>query len=150
MDFRRRISARPEILEALLLWLHPLFHIDCFCGSASDTLARGHGDGHVPRGRGQHSRPLRRIFTAVPARVSCFLQGRGFMALWAHGPTPCPCPPCPPYPLPCPPCPPCISSCVSGQVPRARHCLPRTPSAAAIPSSDATVISASPPPPPPF
>ena len=41
VDFRRRISARPEILEALLLWLHPLFHIACFCGSASDTLARG-------------------------------------------------------------------------------------------------------------
>ena len=43
VDFRRRISARPEILEALqalLLWLHPLFHIACFCGSASDTLAR--------------------------------------------------------------------------------------------------------------
>ena len=41
VDFRRRISARPEILEALLPWLHPLFHIACFCGSASDTLARG-------------------------------------------------------------------------------------------------------------
>ena len=41
VDFRRRISARPEILEALLLWLHPLYHIACFCGSASDTLACG-------------------------------------------------------------------------------------------------------------
>ena len=130
-------------LGRFLLWISaaefppdPKFLRLSFCGyircfilpafvSASDTLARGPGDGHVPRGRGPHSRPLGRVFTAGPARVTCFRQGRGFMALWTHGPTPCPCPPCLPYPLPCPPCPPCISSCVSGQVPRARHCLPR-------------------------
>ena len=41
VDFSSRISARPEILEALLLWLHPLFHIACFCCSASDTLSCG-------------------------------------------------------------------------------------------------------------
>ena len=44
LDFPPQNFARwqqPKILQVLLLWLHPPFHIACFCGSASYTLDCG-------------------------------------------------------------------------------------------------------------